>query len=804
MPAGTHLSREGAQTLDPRKSIPSMFHRRLLLLAAVFALLVFTLGSQMIRLAVVEGGERRALAESKLDRREFLPTYRGRILDRHDRVLAMDRASDDLAIEYDVITGVWARTQAYAAARKAVGRSKWSSLGPKQREELIAAQLSVFRGKIEDLYSTICSVGGIERDALQAKIDAINASVQTSAAATWERQRLEEMERFGISEQEFKPQPIAAQLQSHIVIPRLTDAQAFEFRRVAQRFPDMIEVKASRRREYPWATANVPLNRGILPREIRRDEVQVITVNGVADHILGTVRDQVWAQDVERRPFIDPKTGAIDLGGYNPAGDSVGARGIEAVFEESLRGSRGEVRQRVDTGERLRTDAVAGRDIQLTIDIALQARVQAILSHEFGLTVVRQWQHNKLELGTPLNAAAVVVEVETGEIMAMVSMPTIAMGDEMSPPQRLFCQPSVNRACEAIYPPGSIIKPLTLAAAVTERLHSLDSEIACTGHYFDSSKEIARCWIYRPAYGMQTHKPLQASEALARSCNIFFYTLADRLGVHRFRAWLDSFGLSHVLDIGLTARGSDGKVIWTGEVGGQLPSDAQIQEWKNAVELKYNEVIMGIGQGPITWTPLHAANAYATLARGGTTRDATLIGNDPRGSRPSRHADLNLSPRLVAAAIEGLRQSVEEPFGTGYHITHTGEPNHDGEPAEVILNARGVTVWAKTGTAQAPPMRTQDLNGDGKINGTDGPGIKDLDHSWFVGLVGPKGAKPLYAISVLVEYGGSGGRTAGPIANQIIRALQTEGYLPGDPDAPPPPDGQSVINSEPEDDGGED
>ena len=84
-----------------------------------------------------------------------------------------------------------------------------------------------------------------------------------------------------------------------------------------------------------------------------------------------------------------------------------------------------------------------------------------------------------------------------------------------------------------------------------------------------------------------------------------------------------------------------------------------------------------------------------------------------------------------------------------------------------------MTVWGKTGTAQAPPL---DLNADGEIT----PEERGFDHAWFVGLVGPDDAqRPMFALAVIVEYGGSGGRVAGPIANQVIRALQKEGYLPG-------------------------
>src|SRR5262245_1620357 len=101
-----------------------MFHRRLLLLAAVFALTVFVLSVQMFRLSVVEGSARRAAAEEKLETREYLPTYRGAIIDRQGRVLALDRASDDLAFHYSVITGAWARNEATKATRTALGRAK--------------------------------------------------------------------------------------------------------------------------------------------------------------------------------------------------------------------------------------------------------------------------------------------------------------------------------------------------------------------------------------------------------------------------------------------------------------------------------------------------------------------------------------------------------------------------------------------------------------------------------------------------------------------------------------------------------
>jgi penicillin-binding protein 2 len=134
--------------------------------------------------------------------------------------------------------------------------------------------------------------------------------------------------------------------------------------------------------------------------------------------------------------------------------------------------------------------------------------------------------------------------------------------------------------------------------------------------------------------------------------------------------------------------------------------------------------------------------------------------------------DRQLDPRGVAVALAGLEDVVAKSYGTAHHITFgpgIGEP---------IFDVSGVRIAAKTGTAQAPPWK-RDANGDGEI--APGESVTGLEHAWVVALVGdaPRGAWQ-YAIAVLVENGGSGGRVAGPIANQVIRALQAQGYVKGD------------------------
>jgi penicillin-binding protein 2 len=764
--------------MEQPRPATSMYHRRLRLIALLMGGVMLLLALQLGRLTLVEGSQRLGQAEQTLHRRTLLPTWRGSILDRQGRKIAVDRPGYAVAVEFDVITGAWEMQQARREARRELGASRWATLSPAARLAAARDRLPQWRAKTERLYAEIRRLGGIDEAELNRRLDAIRGEVQETAAAVWAAQRAAESAKYGEeSDFEFRLGKIREQTEAHVVLPSVSDAVAFEFRALADQLPGMLEVQNARRRVYPWSEAEVRLDRSSLPRPMRSSRPMTIRVKGVADHICGSMRPAV-REDVQRRPYRDSTNGRIDLGGYRAVGDTAGERGLEKVFEDHLRGTRGQVSRRLDSDAVIRVDPVPGKDLQITLDTALQARIQAILSHGFGLTTVQEFHHNSgLPVGWKLNSAAVVMEVETGEILAMVSMPTRAEGEEVDDRTQAIEQPWVNRPVEAIYPPGSIIKPLVLVAAVTEGVHDLNATIECTGHYFPNVKDVARCWIYRERWGYTTHGPLKAEDALGQSCNIFFYTLADRLGMNRLSAWYGRFGMGSPLHVGLEYEylGRDAerkkKTFRTGEAGGHVPDAAEMTESALAGQLQFDTIILGIGQGPIAWTPLHAANAYATIARGGAIRDAKLVLDDSVAPRTKRCDDLHLHGGAVDAALEGLRRAVSEG-GTGHHITYS--PG-DREP---IFNAEGVTVWGKTGTAQAPRLILEDTNGNGRLDADD-DGIDGLDHAWFVGLVGPDDTqRPMFAISVIVEYGGSGGRVAGPIANQIIHALQREGYLP--------------------------
>ncbi|HMN96885.1 MAG TPA: penicillin-binding transpeptidase domain-containing protein [Phycisphaerales bacterium] len=761
--------------MQSRSFLETRFARRLLVLGVAAMVVFAALGAQLVRLAVVEHADHRSVAERRLDRVSFLPTHRGRIVDRHGRVLAEDRPAWDVALEYDFIGGAWAVRQARRAAREELGASRWSELSAAARGEAIERHLPIAEARGEWVVRNVCALCDIDRSEFEARLDGIRRRVALRAATVWDRQRELERSRHVDGDERFVPRPIREQMLSHVVAAAVPDVVAFELSRLADLEPGILDVRDSTRRVTPLMTLDVDLDRSTLPRALRTTRPIRLRLDGVADHIVGDLRDSVWPSDLRRRPFVDEASGELlDLGGYRPGLDHVGARGVEAAQEGLLRGSRGMVRTRLDSGETVRVEPEPGRDVQLTIDIELQAMVQGILDPRFGLMRTHAWQSptDGEESAAPPRArdllgAAVVIEVATGEILAAVSRPTIAEGLRLDERSRIEQLPFVNRPFEAPYPPGSIFKPLIFLGAVEAKALAADARIACRGHYLPENPQMLRCWIYRERTGFATHEsrvggPLDITEAIARSCNIYFYTAAARLGPARLVPWLRKLGIGAPLDTGLLVPSSDDGRAPTGEHGGFLPDPAKLGSTEAA--------LIGIGQGPVAWTPVMAANAFATIARGGLRRDATIVrGHGERRAAREAKADLAIAPAALRPALRGLRDVVSAEHGTATSIRY-----EDGS-REPIIDQPGLVVWGKTGTVQTG---------------------SDPDHAWFVGLVGTRegaGASggghdgaPLYAIAVIVEHGRSGGRTAGPIFNQIVHALRRLGYLPAAEAAGPP------------------
>lgn len=795
------------RNLSPRAA----FRRRLMLLMAAFLAASAAMAAQIVRLGVNQADQALREAEQRLYRQRWIPTVRGSIVDRHGRVLAQNRPSYEVAIDFRVLSGQWADRRARDHARRVHARA-WSLLTAEQREEVAARFLPLYQAHVEAMEQSIQAALAMTPEAYAERKAAILQRVEDTASSV-ARYRMERFRReraesgrwitpevYAVLE-ERATEPIAAQEEPH-VIGDVDDETAFELIRkqdalarigvpdasaaalgdlesgveTVPRFPGLV-VRRSEERLYPYDRARVTIHRETLPTPLRSADPLDLDLEGVAAHVIGYMGSRHLESDVERRrellaadaklaerAFITTREGRepVDRGRYLP-GDPVARSGVEWSHEASLRGLRGLRTERLDTADARTIEPEPGRDVKLTLDIHLQARIQALLDPRLGLTQVQPYHGHELPLpvGTPLAAAAVVVDVDTGDVLALVTSPTFSREALRREPETLFRDPVntplVNRAVAKPYPPGSVLKALVLCGAVTHGNYTLGDRIACAGHLLPDNDQILRCWIYRPVFGFSNHsvrfgRDLDGVDALTASCNIFFYTVGRRMGPKGIAQTLRTFGIGSPFGLGVGAE-------FPGSIG---PLGSQTDEAAGLTE--FDATIMGIGQGPVAWTPLHAANAYATLARMGVAVTPRVIDD----GRPPEIHETSLDRRAIAATLEGLHRVVSDASnGTAHHLTlETGR--------EPIFNVPGVTVWGKSSTAQAPPIFPEEpaLDAEGKPIP-----VRSGDHAWFTALAGREGDRPRFAVSVIVEYGGSGGRVAGPIVNQIIHALVAEGYL---------------------------
>lgn len=748
-----------------------MFQRRLLLLLLGAGVVAVGLGMHTARLTMGQAHQQSLeRVEDALVETTFIPTVRGRILDKWDRVLAIDEAGYDVAVSYQVISGDWTYQQARDAARREQG-DRWAELSPEQRRAAVDEHEADYQAQAAHLWQTLAELGDIERAELEQRKAQIIQRVHRISShlyAAWQRRREIELgEPVPLPE---VIQPIGEQRQAHSL---LRDVDG-ETRRVVQSFQaeasedpalaiwQEVELRQPKQRRYPAETQRVELDLSHLPTPLRRDEPTTVTVRGVGLHAIGLMRD-FWAEDKNRRPFRyvnEQGRTVIDLGGYR-AGDRLGRFGIEAAMEDRLRGRRGMAVRQLDTGRAERTEPVPGRDVRLTLDISLQARIQALMSQEVGLMTFQSWhvrdnaEGEAARVGEQLTGAAVVLDAETSEVLAAVSMPEMPLemlehnsgaiyGDDVN-------RPYLNRTVARPYQPGSTIKPFMLVSAVSARVHPLDGEIDCIGHLYPDDPNHYRCWIFKQY--SQTHGPLRGAEAIARSCNVFFYALGRDMGVNRIARWYEYFGLGSPTGVGLPE-----------EHRGDLPDPATADEHFN-----YRDAIfMGIGQGPVRWTPMQAASAYATLVRRGRAIEPTFV-DDAHRNDPRRPHEPPLHRQAMEQALQGLDEVVNASYGSGRTLRLE-------EGSEPLFNIEGVRIAGKSGTAEGVSLRI-DSDGDGRITGADEI-VKRGDHAWFVALPTPNGAvRPTHVVVVVVGYGGSGSQTAGPIANQILHAMRAEGYL---------------------------
>lgn len=436
----------------------------------------------------------------------------------------------------------------------------------------------------------------------------------------------------------------------------------------------------------------------------------------LASHIVGTVRK------------ISSEELAENSDEYN-MNDIIGKTGIQYVFEKWLKGENGirQIDMDIDgtiTGEYIEKEAVAGCDVVLTID----ANIQKVAEKALKDNIIKISSGGFYERSNANAGAVVVMNVKTGEILAMASYPDyepqLFVNGISSEKYKEYNEVSAlfNRAISGAYAPGSIFKMVTAVAGLETGAISTQTTINDTGVYPHAHKPV--CWYYTE-YG-RGHGIINVSQAIKYSCNYFFYEVGNRIGIDTLEKYAKYFGLGEKTGIELPS-----------EVSGKNASRTRAEE-ENRTWYLGETLSAAIGQSYNNFTPIQMAKYISMLANGGKNIDVTIVKNviDSNGNEKSREeidnmvseklnipndkkSDLNISEANLKAVLEGMR-GVTSEGGTAYS-TFAGF---------------NVEVAGKTGTAQAG-------------NTTNG---------WFAGFAPYD--NPEIAVVVVVENASSGGFTA--------------------------------------------
>jgi penicillin-binding protein 2 len=679
---------------------------------ALFGIAMAAIFARAVQLEVSDGENFRRLAARPLARTATLTAQRGRILARDGTVLAADRRATALAVQFRYLENPpdaeWLRRLARGRLPRAERRNS----------ERVAAMERSLRGELVELHRRVAQLCQVPLDEWQARTRRIQQRVDNLAALVNQRRLDRYQDRlaaeppssdvsFGtllaglFAPPERLPPPpvfVVEQTAFHRVVDDVPSEVVAEITNHADQYPG-VKIIEHVRRDYPLGTA--------------------------AAHLVG---------HVGRRSGVDSKIVAdAERSGTD---DVVGLVGIERQCEAELCGAPGMEIQITDhRGKRLATsrqrESIAGHDVVLSIDPQLQLSAEQWLDRS-----VRRREREAGENAGPTHGGAIVVmDVRSGEILAAASAPRFdpnlfAAGDprveaRLHDPR----QPLFDRVTKMALPPGSVFKPLTALALVEHKVVDPSEPFHCQGYLEDPDR--LRCQIFRQ-HGVG-HGDVTLADALAQSCNVYFFHYATELGAVPLLDWAVRFGFGQPSGIDLAE-----------EAAGQLPTPSELRQTSQTRAL-------AVGQGAFTATPLQVVRLYAAIANGGHlitprilrehTQGAPNAG-EPANVELSAEARIGgLSEPALDAVREGLRRVVEDPGGTAYDTVRLPH----------------LAIAGKTGTAET--------------------GGQQQDHAWFAGYV-PADA-PRYAFVVVLEHAGSGATAAGSVARNLVQRMQQLGYFGG-------------------------
>ena len=575
-----------------------MYATRLKLVLVVLGLGLALVLASLVRIQVIEGARYRTEAQRRLRHRpHYRPTIRGTIFDRNGVALARDTGAFDVAVYFPFIE----MDPAFVA--RLAGRWGCAAEDVRVRVDRMWDELSRLTGIPGDELDRRCEV-------IRRRVDIIRRTVRDLHGR-----------RIRVAEETY----FSGGSIAHSIVYDVDLRIVGVVKSRPDEFPGLV-LQPTRRREYP--------------------------LGDVAPHVVGRMGEVTAEQLAGRVNDPYPKG---HLKRYWP-GDQIGRAGVELACEDILRGSRGVYQKAIDGAYLENVDPVAGRDVHLTLDVALQSDVEDLLDRGPSGRVV---------------GAAVALDCTTGDVLALASAPRYDVrlfGVDYPDLVRRTDDPLVHRAIAGQYPLGSVFKAVTATAALEEGAITPRTFLTCDGVLDPSRPDRFRCHIFlNYGYG---HGTIPLRVAIQKSCNVYFYRAAQRLSSLGGR-----FDLS---------RGRDLLVAWArrmglgSETGLALPGEAagrlRVRDPRN----------LAVGQGELLVTPIQAAQLYGLIASGGRMPPLRLIREKapaPGTPRPGLH----VNPAHMRTLRDAFDAVVNEPGGTGYRHVRTPE----------------VRIAGKTGTAEA-------------------------------------------------------------------------------------------------------
>ncbi len=678
---------------------------------------------------------RRQIAEMRLLPARQMPTLRGSIMDRRGRKLAYDKPVFYLHVSYQLTRllddNFWQANIIRLAAREEISAEK--------AELILRQEYEADRAELMRIIERFADLGQGSREKIYDRIFRINEQIWRYRQFTaWSRNfpdsqlktdyrargmyvpQSEAIEEFATLEPDRQKRvmmtlavDLAEMHEPQPLVELKTEAELIEAQRA---FTDIegVNIYPQEVRYYPYGSAGC----------------QVIGRVGPA-----------FEEDNELFDFDR-------YSDYQP-GDMIGRDGVEWVCEPILRGRRGEKRYDIEGSLIEEKVSIFGNDVRLSLDIELQEAIELAVS----------------DPNDPAKAVgAVVIETATGQALAIVSVPVYNLNTvrfEYNEIKNRPGEPMTSKATRKIYPPGSSIKPLVLAAGLEEGKVAPGTVISCP--HKPAPRGWPNCLQYRRFgschdWKWDGHGGNNAVNAIRGSCNIYFSRLADMLDSRVLQKWLWEFGCGRTILAGPDyetmmqgLRRDSYKPLRLAESAGQIQSaipPGQPDSFDEVGDLKgYEKRMFGIGQGGLRVTTLQVAAAMACISRGGVFIRPTVFmppqgENSPGTFRPYGR-EIGLSDRTVRTVKDGMYAVVNQWGGTARSAF---------EGSFLLDKDRGMDIYGKTGSTERP------------------------NHAWFAGFVEDKTAGGI-ALAVLVEGGQAGSSDAAPLGREIIRLCSEMGYI---------------------------